>query len=363
MINRSEIPDDLIQGMVDSALEAYHTVFPKPGCDVEITVCRDLEDLADLAEEYVGEREEFREYDGVFPCPKGKGDPFRILVVARDKAVTGAGIFFSEVEKGSRRDETMPMEEREKRGIELAGYCHFAEMVQHEYSHLCSFERLMQETGWEDPGIGGHNMDYHLYDEMIARYRGTYAMLHMMDDYLERDLLYTLWMGYWKDILDEFERESDLMKKAIAQNRDDIEDLLLSYMEEGGMSSLDVSLELEFELGHPLEYEGEFTEKGVPRLSPVEAVEFMMVDDGDEISEISFRRGLPLLYFAHHPHASYHGAQLAGLVHAFYDFLSGKEERLMDLASFMEKPYYETLDVAELKSELEELMDLIRKRP
>jgi hypothetical protein len=35
----------------------------------------------------------------------------------------------------------------------------------------------------------------------------------------------------------------------------------------------------------------------------------------------------------------------------------------MDLASFMEKPYYETLDVAELKSELEELMDLIRKRP
>ena len=46
MINRSEIPDDLIQGMVDSALEAYHTVFPKPGCDVEITVCRDLEDLA-----------------------------------------------------------------------------------------------------------------------------------------------------------------------------------------------------------------------------------------------------------------------------------------------------------------------------
>ena len=35
MINRSEIPDDLIQGMVDSALEAYHTVFPKPGCDWE----------------------------------------------------------------------------------------------------------------------------------------------------------------------------------------------------------------------------------------------------------------------------------------------------------------------------------------
>lgn len=55
MMNRSDIPDELIQRMIDSAQDAYHMIFPKPGCDVEITVCRDLEDLADLAEEYVGE--------------------------------------------------------------------------------------------------------------------------------------------------------------------------------------------------------------------------------------------------------------------------------------------------------------------
>ena len=130
------------------------------------------------------------------------------------------------------------------------------------------------------------------------------------------------------------------------------------------MSGEDAVFEMELELGHPLEYDGELTKKGVPKLSPVEVVEFLMFDDfGDEeLNEKSFSRGIPLLYFAHNSYASYQGAQIAGLVHAFYDFLSEREGRTLDLLTLMAKPYYNTVDVAELKAELEQFTDLMMKR-
>ena len=364
MINRSSIPDQFIEKMITHALDSYHQTFSMPKCAVEIMVCKGKEDLKKQAEDYTGERGEFREYDGNFLCPRRKGDSFRILLVAKEQAVKGAQIYFSELENGSRRDDDMPQSEREKRGIDLAGYCHFVEMLQHEYSHLCSFEKLMEKTSWEDPDIGKHSMDYHLYDEMIARYRGTYAMLRMMDDFIERDLLYTLWMTYWQDTLDAFKSEKEIYQHIINQNRDLIEDSIITDMKEHGMSGEDAVFEMELELGHPLEYDGELTKKGVPKLSPVEVVEFLMFDDfGDEeLNEKSFRRGIPLLYFAHNSYASYQGAQIAGLVHAFYDFLSDREGRTLDLLTLMAKPYYNTVDVAELKAELEQFTDLMMKR-
>ena len=282
----------------------------------------------------------------------------------KEEAILGADRYFQEKEKGSLRDADLSQAEIEKRGIDLANFGHFVEMLQHEYSHLCSFEKLMDGTNWEDPHIGAHNMDYHLYDEMIARYRGTYAMLRMLEDYAERDLLYTLWMGYWEHVLKEFNSESEKMKRIIIQQRDEIERSILYDMRKNKLSGEDVVFEMELELGHPLKYDGELTPMGAPKLSPVEVVEFLMIDDFTDraMAEKVIRRGLPLLYFAHNPYASYQGAQMVGLVESFYEFLAGQPGRSLDLNSLMLTPYYETVDVDDLRAKLDKFPDLFLKR-
>ena len=366
IVNRSDKQDDTLQQMIGAAVDAYHSVFAQPSCEVEIIVCRDPDDLGDLAEKHTGSRDEFREYAGNFLCPKKKGDFFRILVCVKDDAVVGASHYFEERRSGSLRDADLPQETRERRGIELGNYCQFVEMLQHEYSHLCSFEKLMEATDWADPAIGAHSMDYHLYDEMIARYRGTYAMLRMMEPFMERDLIYTMWMHLWQVEVDAFKDESGKMRNQIAHFREEIERGLLADMRSTGMSGKDAVREMEYELGHPLANGGKLTEMGVPQLSDVEVVEFFMFDDfTDDEAEIAgtvLRRGLPMLYFAHNSYASYQGAQLVGLVNSFYDFLSVREPRVLELTGLMGEPYYETIDVEALNRKLNEFADLFMKR-
>ena len=359
IINRTSFPYDTIEKMITAAVYAYHAVFSPPSCDVEIIACKDEADFRSLAEQYTGEEETFRDCNGYFLCPKGKGGTLRILVIVKD--TEGAEQYFSELENGSLRDAGLPRQEIEKRGIRLARFCHFAELVQHEYSHLCSFENLMEATAWKDPEIGIHSMDYHLYDEVIARYRGTCAMLKMIEDYAETDLLYTLWMSYWEDTVKSFREEKEKMQDFILRQQAGIETTILAQMEAMGMTAGETAAELELELGHGLRFGGETSKRGVPKLSPEEVVEFLMVDDV-EGADLIFRRAIPLLYFARNSCATYQGAQLTGLVHAFYDFLGNAAPREYNLSDLMAVPYYETADVDGIRKELDALPDLFVKR-
>ena len=365
--NHSSVPDAILQQMIAAAVDAYQDIYEAPSCDVEITVCRDRAEMNQLALEHTGDTEN-KEYNGMFLCPHDQHEPFRILLLVKDDAVVGAKRFFQEVENGSQRDEDMPQEERERRGLELAAYCHFVEMLQHEYSHLCSCERLMLATDWEDPLISAHSQDYHLYDETIARYRGTYAMLVMMQPYMEIDLLYTMWMGYWNDLLKSYQKETEALKDFLTQQRNEIEAQNLEYMHYARKSGREAIAEMERELGHPLKFHNELTEKGAPKLTAEEVAEFLLCDDFEdpELNETIFRKVTSLVYFAKNPYATYEGAQIEGLVHAFYDFLrmeTGQTvgERKLELNSVIDTPYYKTANLLETNEEVKQFADLFMK--
>ena len=292
--NHSAVPDDILQQMIAAAVDAYQDIYEGPSHDVKVFVCRDQSEMNQLALEHTGNSENISDYNGMFLCPHDRHEPFRILVLVKDEAVVGAKRYFQEAENGSQRDDDKPQEEREKRGLELAAYCHFVEMLQHEYSHLCSYERLMLATDWEDPLIGAHSQDYHLYDEAIARYRSTYAMLVMMQSFMEIDLLYTMWMGYWSDLLKSYQEETEALKDIITQQRDEIEAQNLEYMRRAGINGKEAVDEMERELGHPLKYRDELTEKGAPKLTAEEVAEFLLCDDFEdpELNEAIFRKVL-----------------------------------------------------------------------
>ena len=355
IVNHTSVPDEFLHRIVRMAIGGYEVAFQGPACAVEVIACRDRVELKALIMEHLGEETNLRDYDGNFLCPHSPDDgPYRILVTVKDEALLGARRYFAELQEGSRRDVDLPREEREKRGIELANFCHFLEMVQHEYSHLCSYAKLM--SAGVDPEIGNHSLDYHLYDEEIARYRGTYAMLCMMEPFAERDLLYTLWMGYWDELLAEFQEYGKTLDEILRQQYEEIAQMYWAY----DFTPDQIARDFETELGHPLEYGGEVSELGIPKLSPEEVAEYLMVDDED-IAEEVYRHCAPLLYHSKNPYATYEGAQVIGLVHAFYDFLKGKR-REHDLLSLMEKPYHETVDMEGARAELEEFPELFMKR-
>ena len=354
IVNHTSVPDEFLHRIVRSAIGGYEAVFQSPACDVEVIACRDRDELKALIVEHLGEETNLRDYDGNFLCPHSPDGPYRILVTVKDEALLGARRYFAELQGGSQRDADLAQAERERRGIELANFCHFLEMTQHEYSHLCSYEKLM--SAGVDSEIGNHSLDYHLYDEEIARYRGTYSMLRMMEPFAERDLLYTLWMGYWDDLLAEFKEFGKSLDEILRHQYEGIAEMYSAY----DFTPAQLARDFESELGHPLEYGGEVSELGIPKLSSVEVAEYLMVDDED-VAEEMYRHFAPLLYHAKNPYATYEGAQVIGLVHAFYDFLKG-ERREYDLQGLMEKPYYETVDAEGARAELEEFVDLFLKR-
>ena len=115
-------------------------------------------------------------------------------------------------------------------------------------------------------------------------------------------------------------------------------------MDEEGLSSEEMAEELEYELAHPLQYRGEFDAEGVPRMSDLEAVEFVCVEE-------TRRAVLPMIYAVRNGSATYAGAQLFGLVHAYYDYLAektgaGDPDLILDPSSLslpdvIDIPYYD----------------------
>lgn len=366
--NHASDQSDIIEKMIVAAIDAYHDIYESPLHDLEIIVCRDAEELNRRTMQHTGKPDDRVNYDGVFLAPHNQQESFRILLLAKDEAIVGAKRYFSEVEKGSRRDDDLPDEERTKRGLELAAFCQFVEMLQHEYSHLCSYEKYMQVTNWKDPLITMHSQDYHLYDEVIARYRGTYAMLSMMKPYLELNLIFSIWLHYFDNLFGSVQKMTTVLGEFLDKRRNEIETYMLGYMRMAGKSGKQAVKEMEDELGHPLEYRDEWISKGKPKLSKVEAAEYMLCDDFDDpkMNEDVYRTVAPLLYFARNPYATYEGAQLEGFVHAYYDYLcreAGQKtvKRNLELHSAMDKPFYLQVDLMKTREDVNQFNELLKK--
>lgn len=351
--NRTSISDDYLTPILTDSINAYTDLYSAAQSTVEFIIFDSMDELKRVRSQMTDEPDDL-DYDGNFVPPKKKSDTLTILALMKDKNLVGAEQYFKEKENGSLRDADIP--DREVRGEKLMAFFEFAEMIQHEYSHLCSYERLMTAIDWADPLCLGHDWNYHLHDEFIARYRGTRAMLHMMEPYAEPNLLYSLWIGYWDDLNNDHKKHIEDVKKFLSDRAKGIEAETLMFMKQNGLSGSDMVAELEHELGHPLYFGGELTAAGVPKMSAMEIAEFMTFED-------TKKRTIPLMYVIRNPYASYHGAQLLGLIQAFHDHFSaghcdGLEMEYVDLVEAMKTPYYEYVDAAKAKKTLDSFIEI-----
>lgn len=356
--NYTSVADGLISRMLQEAVDAYHALYEPASSEVEYMVFDSPDQLNEVRATITNE-DDGMDYDGNFVPPKAKTDTLTILALLKEKNIRGAEQYYLEKENGSLKDSrTADDLARAARGEKLMAFFEFAEMIQHEYSHLCSYERLMTATNWADPLFLGHDWNYHLHDEFIARYRGTRAMLHMAEPYAEKNLLYSLWMGYWDDLNKEFKEHIEDVKKFLADRAKGIETETLMFMKQNNLTGQDMIAELEHELGHPLHLQGELSASGVPKLTPIEVVEFLTFEDTQ-------KRTIPMMYVIKNPYASYHGAQLLGLIQAFHDEFCADELVLpdsgTDLCSVMVTPFYEYVDAAKAKETLERFIETFTK--
>ena len=370
--NNTRIDDALLITILKEAVDAYADLYTpsssesSESCEfpessgnpeVEFQVFDSKDEMKKVRIELTDDSSDNEDYDGNFVSPKQKSNLLTILALVKDEALAGAEQYFMEKKNGSLRDADISFEERAVRGEKLMAFFGFVEMIQHEYSHLCNYEQLMKATDWADPGIAGHDWNYHLHDEFIARYRGTRAMLHMIEAYAEPNLLYSLWMGYWDDLKSCHESHLEKVKKLLEDSAKGIEAETLSYMRQNRLSGSDMAAELEQELGHPLHFQGELKDSGVPKMSALEIAEFLNVDEMK-------KKAIPLSYVIRNPYASYHGAQLFGLIQAFHDhFSEGNPDGLelsdsdLNLTEAMKTPYYEYVDGRKVKKVLEQFIE------
>ena len=344
--NHSALPDALAERAVKECIGAYEALYGKPSPDVEIILCSSEEAL-EAARLRIQGKDDFEDpkiYNGAFLAPDKYTDTMIITIVATEKMASGAEQYIQEKDTGSLRDVILPDKEREKRGLKLMAFFGFAETLQHEYSHLCSFDELMKATGWRDPGIVKVSQDYHLHDEFIARYRGTCVCLQMAEPLMETDLLYSLWNMYWEGAVKGFQEEKDAVAAELKRIREGGIQSIRAFMDAEELSPEEMAEELEYELGHPLQYRGEYEASGIPRMSDLETVEFVCVEE-------TARAIIPLIYAVKNRSATYEGAQLFGLVHAYYDFLAGKtgagddvlilDPAALSLPAVIDIPYYD----------------------
>ena len=220
------------------------------------------------------------------------------------------------------------------------------------------------------------SQDYHLHDEFITRYRGIWTCLKMAEPLMETDLLYSLWNMYWDGAMKGFQEEKGAIAAELKSITEGSRKSIRAFMDAEGLSPVEMEEELEYELAHPLQYRGEFDADGVPRMSDLEAVEFVCIEE-------TKRAVIPLIYAVKNRTATYEGAQLFGMIHAYYDFLAEKtgagdpalimDPAALSLPDVIEIPYYDyvserspgtppaMLSVERFNSELKGITELFLK--
>ena len=351
IVNKSSIAIEMIPEAIEEAIGFFLSRYPcHPECRYKIVLCEDYECLQTEWREYYGygpSRKLPLHYDGQFLVPAGKTDSLTILVRIDASVITGARQYYKEKKSGIE----MPSEER---GLKLLSFFHFLELLCHEFSHLCSYDRMMSLASWSDPQIHSHNYDYHLHDEFIARIRGVETMLRMCCPYMETDLIYSLYMGLMQDTRKQFQERVDGVKKWIGRMKKDLEAELPAMQRREGMNDQEMLESLEYELGHKLQYGwGD----GRIRLSDLEAVEFSAVDEMAEKLK-------PYIYFLKNPYAVYEGTQFTGTLAGFYTAFCGDETGWeLELEKVINRPFWEYMDVKIIKKQDEIFREWLMNRP
>ena len=339
VINKTDMSIGCIPDAIEEAICFFLQIYPyQPVCSYEIILCDNFENLEREWRNYYSYNADNSlplHYDGQFLAPEKRTDKLTILLSLKESAIVGAEQYFKEVRNGTE----MPSESR---GLKLLAFFHFIELLCHEFSHLCSYDRMMSLISWTDPMLPAHNYDYHLHDEFIARIRGTEVMLRMGASLMEPNLIYSLYAGYVSDTKTQFKERTAEVKETVKKAREDLEAALPGMQLREDLTDEEMLEGLEYELGHKLQYGWE---DGKIRLSELEAIEFSAVD---EIAE-------PMkayIYILKNPYAVYEGTQFNGALVGFYKaFCKDNSSWIMELEKVIDKPFWEYLDIDKVKKQ------------
>ena len=341
IINKTSLVTDTVKQVIEEAINFFLKVYPySPVCGYNIILCDSFESLEQEWREYFGfdETESLPlDYDGQFLFPDVRTDKLTILVKISEEVIKGAQQFLKEELNGIE-------EPSEERAMKLMPLFHFLELFCHEFSHLCSYDRMMVLTDWADPRLPAHNYDYHLHDEFLARVRGMEAMLRMGTPYMETNLIYSLYMSFMKGTKNQFEARLEEVDKDIERVRLELEEELPFMQMAEGLSDEGMVAALEKELGHKLQYG---YVDGKLELSDIEVIEFSVVDELVDMLK-------SYLYVARNKYAVYEGTQFAGTAVGFYAaFCGGNDVWDMQLEHVIDIPFWEYLDAGKVKGQNE----------
>ena len=350
IINRTNMSIGCIPGAVEEAIDFLLQLYPyRLACGYNIILCDSFDDLEREWRKYYGYSESRTlplHYDGQFLAPETKTEQLTILICLKETVIAGAEQYFKE--KNSGREE--PSEER---GLRLLAFFHFVELLCHEFSHLCSYDRMMALTNWSDPMLPAHNHDYHLHDEFIARIRGTEVMLRMGASLMETDLIYSLYVGYVNDTKAQFMERTAEVRETVKKARQDLEAALPGMQFRENLTDDEMIEGLEYELGHKLQY-GRVD--GRIRLSDLEAMEFSAVDEMAEPMK-------GYIYALKNPYAVYEGTQFTGALVGFYNAFCPDETCWnMNLEQVISKPFWQYLDINIVKEQDEKFRQWLVSR-
>ena len=356
IINKTKLPAEEISLAIEEAISFFLSIYPDatPSLDYNIILCDDFQSLEEEWRAYYGHEEDAHlplSYDGQFLPPTKKTATLTMLVRINRDVIVGAEQYHTEMEYGRE-------EPSETRGLMLIPFFMFLELLLHEFSHLCSYGRMMSLTAWADPQLPSHNLDYHLHDEFIARIRGTEAMLRMVKDLLEPDLIYSLYVNYVNDVKQQYLDRMEEVKGTVAKARTDLEAELPEMQKRQGMSLEDMVIGLEEELGHRLEFG---IVDGKVKLSDLEVIEFDAVDELEEKLK-------PYLYVLRNQYAVYEGTQFTGALVGFYlafctpvssSACADNDKRgwELQLESVINTPFWKYMDVETVKEQDGEFRD------
>ncbi len=350
IINKTSLSADPIGEMIEDAIAFFLRIYPyNIVCDYDIILCDSFESLEDEWRDYYGfdEYESLpMNYDGQFFAPDEKKDKLLIVVKISEDAITGAQQYLKEKQNGVE-------EPSEERAAKLISLFYFLELFCHEFSHLCSYDRMMVLTDWADPRLPAHNYDYHLHDEFIARVRGMEIMLRMGAPYMEAELIYSLYVSYMEATREQFEDRSEEVTEAIVDVRLELEEELSLMQMAEGLSDEGMVATMEEELGHKLQYG--FVD-GKLELSDLEVIEFSLVDElAEELKSY--------LYAAKNKYAVYEGTQYAGTAVGFYSAFCAEDIGWdMRLENIINIPFWNYLDDEKVRSQNETFWKWFVKR-
>ena len=353
--NKTTYDTALLDQTITPLLRGFLNQYPflEPSCKVHLTLFNNPQELwQERNLFYQGKAPDtIANLDGIFLPPMEKTDTLRILLRVWPEAAASARCMQRELAEGSRAKQGGM-----QRDEQVFNYFELIEQTYHEFSHLCSYDRLMRITNWEDPLLPTTNLDINYHDEFLAVYRSMTAMLHVLSPYLTSSLYRGLYLYYH----DEFTNHANLTKnetnRSLLVYRNELDRVFGTEKRRGTPPSF-LRKTIEDVIGHPLSCQEDFS------LTDEEVFEYTIGLKRNKIED------KPCLYYLRNSEATYGGAHLSGMVRAFHAFAEEKirvpfrnkaalPEAELHLENVMDIPFYTYMD-SSIRLRLEEEMPLL----